>query len=257
MGESNARYALVRAPSASFVNCIQENRPPETIDLERAQIEHHRYCELLEELGLELIQIPPDERFPDGCFVEDTAVVVGQEALILNMGAPSRLGEAAGVKAVLGKLRRVHDMMPPATMDGGDVLVMGTKLYVGLSRRTNEAGCRTLERMAGPAGYEVVPVPIRNILHLKSACTSPGGDHVVVAPGFFDASILSRYRRIAVPPEEAYAANCLAVNGRVLVSDGYPRTRSLLEGAGFETIATAMSEFRKGGGSLTCLSVIL
>jgi dimethylargininase len=257
MIDATARHALVRQPSASFSRCVQEYKAQETISVEKARSEHRRYCEVLEDLGLELVRIPADDRYPDGCFVEDAAVVMGTEALILNMGAPSRVGEEKGVRAALAELKSVQEMVSPATMDGGDVMVLGNKIYVGLSGRTNNTGYHTLEKLAIRLGYEVFPVPIKNILHLKSACTYIGGNHVVVASGFFDESILSDHWQIFVPPEEAYAANCLAVNGRILMSEGHPRTKALIEAAGFETIDVAMSEFRKGGGSLTCLSIII
>jgi dimethylargininase len=256
MDTPKIRYAVVRNVPRTYDLCIRRPGSREPIDVALAQQQHHRYCDALESLGLSLIRVEPDDRYPDCCFVEDPAVVVGDRAFLLHMGAPTRVGEVDGLRAVLGKYKRVVSMDPPAALDGGDVLWAGDRFFVGLSGRSNRAGFEAFQRVADEAGYEAIPVPLQNVLHLKSACTYIGNDHLVVAPGCFDESIFHNFRRISVSKEDEYSANCLGVNDTVLVSGGYPRTRSAIEAAGFKTIEMHMSEFYKGGGSLTCLSVI-
>jgi len=247
-------YALVRGVPESFDSCIKPD-PAMTIDLALAAKQHDSYRSTLKELGLELVEAEADDRYPDCCFVEDTAIILGDTAVMLPLGAPSRSGEEVAVGKILAKHMRLQEMPLPARMDGGDVLLVDKKVFVGLSERTDRAAVFRLQELAA-GGYEVIAVPLSGVLHLKSACSYVGDGCVLISRGFFDERIFSEYRAIFVHPDDAYSANCLAVNGKVLVSKGFPRTRSALEAAGFETIELDMSEFRKGGGSLTCLSIL-
>jgi dimethylargininase len=247
------KYAIVRGVPDSFDWCIKPD-PTAAIDIGLAKEQHNTYKSTLAKLGLELVTVTADDRYPDCCFVEDTAIVAGGSAVVLSMGAPSRVGEEVEVRKVLAEYKTLHEIYPPATMDGGDALLIDKKLFVGWSRRTNREAAAELEKIA--SGYEVITVPLAGVLHLKSACTYLGDNCVLVCKGHFDENILSTYRKIYVYPEDAYSANCLAVNGKVLISKGFPRTRSAVEAAGFDAIEMDMSEFRKAGGSLTCLSIL-
>jgi dimethylargininase len=212
---------------------------------------------VLEQLGLDLIRLEPDDRFPDCCFVEDTATVVGDSAIISRMAAGSRVGEEVEVRKVLARDRQIHEIEPPGMIDGGDVIIIDDKIYIGLGARTNRSAIEQVNQILSGKGYEVVPVDLENILHLKSACSYIGSGWIVLLPGHFDTSIFGAYEPVLVPEGEAYSANCLAINGKVLVSRGYGETKRLIEEAGFETVDLEMSEFRKGQGSLTCLSKTL
>jgi dimethylargininase len=249
------KHAIVRNVADSFDSCIKPN-DESIIDIELAGVQHNAYRRILQELGLELLTLAADERHPDCCFVEDTAIVAGDRAVILHMGASSRVGEEAEVRKIIARYKKVRDLKSPATMDGGDVMAVGKKLFVGLSQRTTPEAASRLEELMAPEGYEVIAVPLKGILHLKSACSYLGDGCVLVSRGYFDDNIFSAYKQIIVHPDEAYSANCLAVNGTIVVSKGFPHTRSKIESAGFETIELDMSEFRKGGGSLTCLSIL-
>jgi dimethylargininase len=249
-------YAIVRGVATTYGRCIRPAGSRDDIDVNLARKQHAAYCETLGQLGLTLIEIEPDDRFPDSCFVEDTAIVVGAKAIITRMAAGSRLGEEVEVKKHLQVLREIHEIESPGTIDGGDVLIIDDKIYIGMGERTNESAVRQASRILAPSEYQVIPVALRGILHLKSACTYVGDDHLLMLPGHFDETIFSEYRVIIVPDHEAYAANCLSVNGKVLISRGYPETKHLIEGRRFETVDLEMSEFRKGQGSLTCLSKI-
>jgi len=250
-----AAYAVVRGIPDTYP---MGQRPPDStdeIDVALARRQHDAYCRALEEAGLSLILIPPDARFPDCCFVEDTSIIAGDIAIITVMGAPSRVGEEAAVREVLGGHMAVRDISAPATIDGGDVLVLEDRIFIGLGARTNRAAVEQVGKLAGP-GFRVTPVALEGVLHLKSACTYVGRRHLLIRRGHFDAGIFSGYKLIDVPEEEAYAANCLSLGRSVLVSAGYPGTTRAVEDAGFEVVEMEMSEFRKVQGSLTCLSKI-
>ena len=258
---SDKRYkrAIVRGVPDTFDRCIKPHGKNDPINLELAREQHASYCAALEGLGLELILLDAEDRFPDCCFVEDTAVVTGDTAVVCEMGAASRRGEEAAVAEALSdlRLRRVHRLEPPATMDGGDAIYDGDKLFVGLSDRTNRAAVRQLENVLATEGIGVVAVPVTGVLHLKSACTSVAPGVFLVAEHFTRVEALAARESLIVPSDESYAANCLSVNGTVVVSDGFPRTKELIESRGIPTETLAMTEFRKAGGSLTCLSVLL
>jgi len=250
------RFALVREVPDSYGNCIRPPGSTDPIDVDLADSQHGAYCDVLRGLGLDLIRIDADERYPDCCFVEDTAIIAGGRAIIARIGADSRVGEEVAVREHLKEHMEVHELESPARIDGGDVLVIGSKVYIGLGGRTNRNAVDQVREILRPAGCEVIPVSMRDVLHLKSACTYLGDGHVLLLSGFPDQGVFDEYEAVEVPGVEAYAANCLSVKGRVLVSAGYPRTKDLIEAAGFETIELETSEFRKGQGSLTCLSKI-
>jgi len=160
------------------------------------------------------------------------------------------------VAKVLKELRETRCIRPPAVIDGGDVLRIEDKVLIGLSARTNVQAIEQLRRILEDSNLEIVPVKIRNVLHLKSACTYLGDNYVILSKGHFDTEILTDRTKIFVPRGEEYAADCLAINGTVLMAKGYPKTRKLIENEGFFVKELEVSEFRKGDGALTCLSIV-
>jgi len=248
------RNALVRPVPESYNDCMRSNR--EQIDVALARKQHTEYCSTLEQLGLKLIPVSADDTLPDSCFVEDTAVIFGEKAVICNMKTKPRVKEVVEVAKVLGKMKETHYIKPPATIDGGDILKVQDTVFVGLTSRTNLHAVKQLERILAKSDFEIIPVKVYNVLHLKSACTYLGDNHVAVAEGYFDTDLLRNYKKIVVPKGEEYAADCLAVKGTVLVAKGYPKTGRLIEEAGFSTKELDVSEFRKGDGALTCLSIL-
>ena len=251
-----ADHALVRGLPATYEKCLTSRGPGEPIDLSLAKGQHRSYCETLRSLGLALIWVKPDDRFPDCCFVEDPAIVAGDTAIISRMGDPSRVGEEVALRDALRPLMTIREIVSPGTLEGGDVLQIDGKMYVGLTKRTNRSGLDQLETIVSELGLEIIPVKVSQGLHLKSSCTYIGDGYVVVTPGGLDGKIFSEYNTIQVPREEASAADCLRVRDRVLVLEGYPATRKQIEAEGFDTIALAMSEFEKCEGALTCLSIV-
>jgi len=251
-----ASLALVRGVPGTYGDCIRPPGSGDPIDVDLARRQHRAYCEALLGLGLKLIEIEADDRFPDCCFVEDTAILAGGRAIIARMGAGSRVGEEVVAREHLREHMEIHEFEAPARIDGGDVLIIDRRVYVGMGGRTNRQAIEQLRDILGPAGYEVLGVTMTGVLHLKSACTYLGNGHILLLPGRLDHRVFDGYKAVLVPEEEAYAANCLSVNGTVMISSGCPMVRGLIQARGFETIGLEMSEFRKGQGSLTCLSKI-
>jgi dimethylargininase len=249
--------AITREIASSFANALCATPPEPPIDVALARRQHAAYREALAGLGVEVIVLPADERFPDGCFVEDTAVVVGDLALITRPGAPSRRGEVDAVAAALAGHLELARMVAPATLDGGDCLRLGRTIYVGRSLRTDDAGIAALRALAARRGVEVVAVPMApEVLHLKCVCARLADDTVLVADGALDAAIFAGARVVRAPAGESYAANALAIGEAVLVSDGYPGTAVAIDAAGFRVIPLPTSEVRKADGALTCLSIL-
>jgi dimethylargininase len=248
------KHAVVRPVPDSYDYCVRTN--VEKIDVVLAKKQHAEYCKALKKLGLKLIWIKDDNTLPDSCFVEDTAVIFGEKAIVCNMKTKTRVKEIVEVAKVLEKLKETYYVKPPATIDGGDVLRIEGKVFVGLSARTNLFAVNQLRKILEKSNLEIVPVKVQNVLHLKSACTYLGNNYVMLSRGHFDTGILQDCRKIVVPTREEYAADCLSINGTILMAKGYPETKGLIEKEGFFVKELEVSEFRKGGGALTCLSII-
>jgi dimethylargininase len=249
------KKAIVRGVAATYDRCVRPASSREPIDVGLAREQHAAYTAALKQLGFDLVRLDADDRYPDCCFVEDTAVVTGRVAVFCEMGAPPRRGEQAAVIEALPDLEQIR-LDRPATLDGGDVIRDGDTLFVGLTERTNRAAVDALAAALDPHGKTVRPVAVSGALHLKSLCTRLGPGLFVITESFARTGAFSQHDLVVIPDEEGYAANCLASGGRAVVSDGYPETRRRIEAAGIETISVRMSEFRKGDGSLTCLSIL-
>jgi dimethylargininase len=227
-------------------------------DAEKAHEQHRYYLAALEDCGLEVVLLDPDERYPDSVFVEDTAVVTEHGAIVTNPGAPERRGEVREVEKVLvdlyGDVERITD---PGTLDGGDVLQVRDHFYIGLSMRTNREGAEQLSAILHSHGYGVSCVELRRFLHLKTGIAHLGGDDIVVAGELVEKGEFRGFDRIVVPAEEEYGANCIRINDRVLAANGYETVRHSIAERGYEVTGLEMSEFRKLDGGLSCLSLRL
>jgi len=230
---------------------------PEPIDVERARQQHKAYVSALRRLGVAVQVVSADHAYPDCCFIEDQVVVRDGVALIARSGNPTRRGEALAVAEALAPHVTIHRMEKPATLDGGDVLAVGRRLFVGLSARTNRDGVDRLCEVFGGRGYQVTAVPVPDgILHLKSLCSPLGEDAIALAEGTLLRDVFAGVSRVVlIPAAEAYAANTLAIGDQVLHAAGHPTTARLLAAAGLHPVAVDTSEFRKADGALTCLSV--
>lgn len=248
------RTAITRRPAPTFdrgLTTANLGRPSFELMLEQ----HRRYVAALRELGLEVLELEPDPGHPDAHFVEDTAVVTPELAVVTRPGAPSRRGEEETVAPHLARHRPLARIEAPGTVDGGDVLVVGRRLLIGLSERTNRDGAEQLARALEPHGYRATRCPVGAGLHLKSSVNHVGSTTLLVTPGFAGRPELAGFDLLVVEPEEAYAANTLYVNGHLLVPAGFPATRRTLAATGLPVVELDTSEARKMDGGLTCLSI--
>ncbi len=250
--------AIVREPAANFsggLTSVDLGKP----DHELALRQHEAYCRALEACDLNLIRLPADERHPDSTFVEDAAIVTPNGAVITRPGAESRLGETQDIeRALRNHFPDLPAIVAPGTVDGGDICEAGDHFFIGLSRRTNEAGAGQLARILESFGYSSSLIDIRglsNILHLKSGMAYIAPNHLVIIDALSGQKAFSGYELIRVNSSEEYAANCVFINDRILIPAGFPDLKRQLDDLGHRTIPLEMSEFQKMDGGLSCLSL--
>jgi len=255
--------ALTRGVSSGFARCELTHLERRPIDLGRARAEHAAYVERLRELGCVVEEIPPVPDLPDCVFIEDTAVVVEELAVMTRPGARSRREELPAVEAALGSLaadRSLARIEAPGTLDGGDVLRVGRWVFVGRSERTNAAGREQLRRLLAPHGYTVAGVEVHGCLHLKTAVTALGPERLLVHRPWADVDqigALSGFELLDVDPEEPFAANALLVGDVVVLPAAFPKTRRRLEARGVTVAPVEVSELAKAEGGVTCCSLLL
>jgi dimethylargininase len=250
--------ALLRLPGRNFaagISTSTEGAP----SFEATLAQHAGYRAALESVGLETRVLAADERFPDGTFVEDTAIATAHGAIITRPGADARLGEPAAIAAALAQdFPALACIKAPGTVDGGDICETDDGVLIGVSHRTNEDGARQLGAWLASIGIVSTVLDIRGcdgLLHLKSGISYLGEGRLAIAPGLPDYAAFAGYELVTLTPAESYAANCVRINDRVLVADGYPRFADALAALGYEPLPLPMSEFRKMDGGLSCLSI--
>jgi dimethylargininase len=249
--------ALTREVPESISRCELTHLSRSPIDLTVARKQHQAYEEALANAGCTIRRLPPADDLPDSVFVEDTAIVFDEVAVITRPGAPSRRPETESVAAVLLEHRELLYIEAPATVDGGDILRVGRMIFVGQSSRTNAAGFSRLFEALPRYGYSVRPLTPLGCLHLKSAVTAFAEDGIVMNPEWVHADLFSGLRIIHVDPSEPFAANVLRVGEVVLCAAAFPRTAQRLRAAGTDVRMVDMSELAKAEGALTCCSVIV
>jgi dimethylargininase len=250
------RHALVRDVPATFADATVAV-PAGPIDVDRARRQHRAYVEALRSAGLAVTALPAEDRFPDCCFVEDTALAWDGVALVAALGNPSRRGEEEAVREALRAAGfRIETTDLPATFEGGDCMRVGGRLFVGLSARTNAMGLERIASVFGPLGLEVTGVPVAGGLHLKSVCSPLPDGTVLLAEGTVPAGAFGGLEVLTVPSRERAAANVLALGDAVLVAEGFPETRRRLERAGVRAIPIDNSEIRRADGAFTCCSIL-
>ncbi len=248
--------AIVRRPSASFVNGLTRSElgPP---DMELALAQHRTYVGALEDCNLMVQELEAKEEFPDSTFIEDTAVMFPDFALITRPGAESRRGEVELMKRLFGRIGFPCETIDSGTLDGGDVIVLDDHVYIGLSKRTNSGGARTFGRILDNHGYKWTVVPIPNeALHLREVVNYIGNRILVCAPSMAMRNELESFDKLIVPDDEAHCANMLAIGDNVLIPMGAPKTLKKLSRMNYKRIIELdISEFQKMDGGLTCLSL--
>lgn len=248
------KYAITRRPCLNYVNGITTAHLGKP-DIQLTWIQHRLYVQALIEAGLEVTVLDADESFPDSCFVEDTAVIIPEAAIITHPGAPSRKEEILSMQQVLQRFRKLEFIQSPGTLEGGDVLQVDRHFYIGLTARTNEEGARQLSALLSQYGYSSTHVPVTTALHLKTLVNYIGNNYLLAAAEMAVLETFSNFKVIVVEQQDLYAANCLSINGQLMMPAGFGKVRAALRLAGFNPRELEMSEFEKMDGGLTCLSL--
>lgn len=249
--------ALTRSVSSTIARCELTHVAREPIDVDRARAQHRDYEEALERLGCTVQRIGGGDDQPDAVFIEDTAVVLPELAILARPGAVSRRGEVDAIADVLTQLTTLVRIESPGTLDGGDVLVVGRTIFAGLSTRTNDAAIAQVRRHAAPFGYRVLTVQTSGCLHLKSAVTMLNQSTILINRQWVPSTFFRDYQAIDVDAREPGAANVVSVGGRVLAAAAYPRTCNRLERSGFDVLRVDVSELARAEGALTCCSILI
>lgn len=248
--------AVTRAVSRSIARCELTHLERVPIDLERARRQHEAYEEALRTLGVRVQSLPEEPDLPDAVFVEDTAVVLDECAVLTRPGADPRRPEVTSIARALAPYRALYRIEAPGTLDGGDVLVVGRNVWVGLTTRTNGSAVAQLQALLQPYGYGVRAVRVTGCLHLKSAVTQAAENTLLINPAWVKESDFPGMDFIEVDPYEPRAANILLVGERAVYQPAYPRTLARLEAAGIHPRLVDASELAKAEGALTCCSLV-
>jgi len=247
--------AIVREPCRTMVSGLSSANlgPP---DYQKALLQHADYIEALKACGLQVSVLPADENFPDSTFVEDVALMTPRCAILTNPGAPTRRLET---RSMLNTIREfyadVEMIEAPGTVEAGDIMMVGDHYYIGLSERTNQTGADQMITILERYGLQGSMVELNEVLHLKTGLGYLENNKLLACGEFLDKPEFQQYDLLQVDPSEAYAANSVWINGTVLTPRGFPKTRALIESAGYKVREVDVSEFQKLDGGLSCLSL--
>jgi dimethylargininase len=249
------RNAIVRLPASSITDgltCANIGKP----DFKKALLQHSAYTDALRQLGLEVKILPANEKYPDSTFIEDIALCTSYCAIITRPGAPSRRGEIEGMRSVLSEYFDKREIIRlPGTVEAGDIMMVGNHYYIGISGRTNIDGADQMIKILDRYGLSGTKVELKKMLHLKSGVSYLENNKLLIFGEFTGNKVFDKYDKIVIDDDESYAANSLWINGKVLVPEGFPKTRKKIEEAGYETVILNVSEFAKVDGGLSCLSL--
>lgn len=254
---------ITRKISPSINKCKLSHIKRVPINYNVAINQHNIYENALRDIGVNVISLPPLDDFPDSVFVEDCAIVFNECAIITRPGDISRVDETKHILDELSKHRKLLNISDPGTLDGGDVMCIGKKIYVGMSNRSNTTALQQLSNLMNMYDYKVIGVSLRECLHLKSAVTYIGRNTVLLNPSWINASIFSDYNIIYIDPTEPHAANALLIKqtkkyGDIIIfPTNYIKTLAKLENNGFNVISVPIDELAKAEGAVTCSSLII
>ena len=248
--------AVTRAVSPTLAECELTHRPRDPIDVAKAVAEHACYEDALRSLGATVVHAPPEPTLPDAVFVEDAALVFAETAVMTRPGAPVRRREVESMAKVLSAYRPLFAIQAPGTLDGGDVMAVGRKIYVGLSSRTSHEGIAQLDQHLSEWGYEVIPVPVTGCLHLKSAVTQVADNLLLINDRWVSPECFGSMGTVTVAPGEPDAANALLIGASVIYPTHHPATAERLERAGVRVVPVPCGELAKAEGGVTCCSVV-
>jgi dimethylargininase len=256
MPPSRRLRAITRELSPAIARCELTHLAREPIDYARAVAQHEAYLQLLASLGIALTRLPAAAELPDAVFVEDAAIVLDELAVITRPGAAARRPELLAVSEALRAWRPIAQIAAPGTLDGGDVLRVERTLYVGLSSRSNAAGAAQLQALVAPHGYAVETVAVSGCLHLKSAVCAIDATRVLLNPAWCDVQAFGGFARLAIDPDEPFAANLLRLDDCVIMAAAFPRTTARLRAERVVVHTVDMSELAKAEGAVSCCSLL-
>jgi len=248
--------AITRPVSPNINDCELSFHARQPIDFRKAIAQHADYQNCLSALGLKVVSLPPEPDLPDAVFVEDPAVVLDEVAIISIMGAPSRRPETDSLASALSRYRPIKRLITPATLEGGDVMRIGRRIFVGLTQRTNQEGFRQLRETLSGHDYQVESVAVNGCLHLKSACSYVGHNSILINRARVDSNAFQDFQLIDVAEDEDAGANALVIGEVVIMPASFPKTRALLERRGFRVQTVDLSELQKAEAGVTCTSLI-
>ena len=249
------KRAIVRTPGESMIHGLSTSNLG-IPDYKKALVQHENYIEALKECGIEVTVLEQDEQFPDSTFVEDVALLTIHCAIITNPGAPSRKGEPSSIKDLLKDFYgNIEEVLPPGTVEGGDIMMVGSHFYIGISERTNENGADQVIQFLEEFGLSGSKISLENTLHLKTGVAYLEHNTIVACGEFLTKEEFLNFNILEIPEEESYAANCIWVNDKVLLPKGYPIAREIIKDAGYPIVEVDTSEFQKLDGGLSCLSL--
>ncbi len=257
MALAKVALAITRRISPRFNECEITHIDRTRIDLEVAQDQHQKYVQALDQLGCEVIELAAESDLPDSVFVEDTAFILPEVAVITRPGADSRKPEIESIIKALSPHKKLLQVSAPASVDGGDVLVLGKNIYIGLSLRSNQQAVDQIQSLLNDYGYTVTGVEMHDCLHLKTALTRVDDQTVLINPHWVDVSHFRDLSWIEVDASEPFAANCLPINGQVIYPTSFPKTTKKLEAHGCKILPVQVDELAKAEGAVTCCSLIL
>lgn len=249
------KIGIVRKPGKSMLKGLTtaELGLP---DYENALVQHAEYIKVLKECGLEVMVLEEDEKHPDSTFVEDTALLTRECAIITNPGALSRRGEIIKIKNVLKEYySNIEEVQEPGTVDAGDIMMVGSHFYIGLSERTNEKGAEQVVKYLEKYGMRGSTVNLEEVLHLKTGVSYLERNNLVACGEFISKEEFQGFNILEIDKDESYAANCIWVNDTVLIPRGFPKAKEMIKSEGYAVKEVDVSEFRKLDGGLSCLSL--
>lgn len=249
------KKAIVRKPGKSMLKGLTtaELGLP---DYEKALVQHAEYIKVLKECGLEVMVLEEDEKHPDSTFVEDTALLTRECAIITNPGALSRRGEIVAIKKVLKEYySNIEEVKEPGRVDAGDIMMVGSHFYIGLSERTNEKGAEQVLAYLEKYGMRGSTVSLEEVLHLKTGLSYLERNNLVACGEFISKEEFQGFNILEIDKDESYAANCIWVNDTVIIPKGFPKAKGMIKSEGYAVKEVDVSEFRKLDGGLSCLSL--
>lgn len=247
--------AIVRTPCKNMIKGLTTSTegPPDYL---KALIQHKIYVDALKLCGVEIATLPPNDKFPDSTFVEDAALLTPHCGIVTRPGAPSRRKETKSMKMVIEDYYEdIEEVKSPGTVDAGDIMMVESHYYIGLSTRTNVSGAEQIIKILNKYDMTGSTVPVSDMVHLKSGISYLENDNLVVTGEFINKPEFEKFNLIKIDDDESYAANCIWINDYILMAKGYPKAKKSIEQTGYKIIELGMSEFRKLDGGISCLSL--